>query len=249
MSKIETFNSAVSDAINKENEDYIAMYGTEDFIPEATIEDSEDFNCGALCNELEYLHTVSQYYTQCFNLDIAESENLESLITAFINLPRRSTLETDEIYRTRFKSIVNQSLNRRRGTKWAFMDALRYFMSNVDSNVQIIEQFDIENTYFQIRIEGTVSFDDVIFLDNPDTGFIDQNFIGGAGVGVVISYIGEIIDRIKAAGVDYDILFISQDRGTKTIDCVIGAIQQYKTIDASILRIESFTKTSDAVVA
>lgn len=248
MSMISTFNSAVSDAINKQSPDYLAIFGNPEFTPEIVIDESSDYNCGALANELEYMRYVTTYYSRSFSIDIAEDSNLDSLLNAFIDLPRRNRGEPDAIYRKRFRTIVNQSLNNRRTTKWAILDALRYFIANVTDAVQVIEIFEVTPTYFQLRIEGTVSYEDAIFLNNIDTGFIDQNFIGGEGVGEVISYIGELVDRIKAAGVDYDLIFVRQARLTKTSSMRIGRVQKYKTIRASIQKTVNSTKTISAMV-
>jgi len=245
---IETFNSAVSDVVDKKNEDYVAIIGIEGFEPESVIVDSDDFNCGALCNELEFLRTVSNYYVQSFDLDLAEDDNLDALITAFIDIPRRNTGESDEIYRKRFRSIAIEKSNPRRTTKWAIIDALSYFIGDPEQNLQVIELFEINNTYFEVRIEGAISYEEAIFLNNIAQAYVNQNFVGGSGVGSVISYIGEIIDRIKAAGVDYDIIFIEQDRFTKTSDCLIGTVQIYKSTDAVIKQTEQMTKISDATI-
>ncbi len=246
MSMIATFNRAVSNAINKRNADYVAIIGTEDFVPELTIVESEDFNCGGLCNELEFLRTVSNYYVQTFALDIASDENLDALIEAFVDLPRRNQGEADSIYRKRFRSIAVEKLNERRTTKWSIIDALTYFLDK--DSIQVIELFQVTNTYFELRIEGAISFDDAIFLNNTDQAYLNQNFIGGTGVGEVISYIGEIVDRIKAAGVDYDIIFINQYRVTKTVDTIIGSVQLYFTTNAVIKASSSITKTVDATI-
>jgi len=249
MSAIDTFNSTISNAINKQNPDYLAIFGNPEFVPAVEITKSSDFNCGALCNELENLRMVSTYFVRSFSLDIAEGGNLDALINAFIDLPRRNRGELDSIYRKRFKTIVNQSLNKRRTTKWAILDALRYFIADVTGAVQVIEIFEITSTYFQLRIEGTVSYEDAMFLNNIDTGYIDQNFIGGEGVGEVISYIGELVDRIKAAGVDYDLIFVKQRRVTKTSSMIIGTVQVYKTVKASVQKTISFNKTVNATIA
>lgn len=248
MSKIETFNSAVSDAVNKENTDYKAIFGATEFTPEATIVDSDDYNCGALCNELEFLRTVSNYYVQSFDLDIAEDENLDALIEAFVDIPRRTRAELDSVYRNRFRAVVVEQLNRRRTTRWALLDALRYFITDVTSSVQVVEIFEVTPTYFELRIEGTESFEDALFLNNPDQGYLDNNFVGGVGIGEVISYIGELIDAIKAGGVDYDILFIHQDRLTKTVDMRIGSVQMYKAIIAVVKASSQVTKIVNATI-
>jgi len=247
MGIISTFNKAVSDAVNKTGETYVAIIGSEDFTPEPVIEESSDFNCGALCNELEYLRTVSNYFVQSFDLDIAEDENLDILVSAFLNLPRRNRAEPDETFRKRYRAIAIQQSNPRRTTRWAIIDALTYFIVDT-TTIQVVEQFDSKNLYFQVRIEGAQDFTESIFLNNTNQAYVNQNFVGGDGVGAVISYVGELIDRIRAAGVDFDLVFIKQFRFTKTIDAFIGTVQFYKTIDAVVRGTVQMTKTSDATV-
>ncbi len=249
MSMIETVNRAISSAINKQNADYMALFGNPEFIPEVEVTKSSDFKCGALANELEYLRSVSEYYARSFAIDTATDENLDALLNAFIDIPRRNRGEPDDTYRKRFRTIVNQSLNYRRGTKWAIMDALKYFIDDVTNAVQVIEVFEVSPTYFQLRIEGAVSYDSAIFLNNIETGYLDNDVIGGEGVGEVISYVGELVDHIKAAGVDYDLLFINQKRFTKTVAMTIGSVQRYKQVNAIVSRIEKTTKIANAVIA
>jgi len=247
MSMIQTFNKAVSKAINQDGEFYEALIGDEQFIPESTIAESSDFNCGGLCNELEYLRKVSEYYTQSFDLDIAEDENLEALVTSFIDLPRRNRAEGDDIYRKRYRSIANAKTNNRRITKWAIIDAIREF--GLDPNgIQIIEKFDSTALYFEVRIEGAIDYTSSIFVNSLDSGFIGANFIGGSGVGYIITFLGDIIDRIKAAGVDFDILFIIQDRFTVPVDAFIGRVQMYINIDSHIKASSSVISTIDATI-
>lgn len=247
MGTITTFNKAVSDAINKTDETYVAIIGSEDSTPEPVIVDSYDYNCGALCNELEYLRAVSNYYVQSFDLDIAEGENLDLLVNTFIDLPRRNRGEDDDIYRKRFRAIAIEQSNPRRTTKWAILDALSYFITD-PTKIQVIELFGSQNLYFQVRIEGAQDLSETIFLDNEEQAYLDQNYVGGEGIGAIISYVGEIVDRIRAAGVDFDILFISQGSFFKTSDTLIGTVQIYKTVDATIRVEVQITKTSDAVI-
>jgi hypothetical protein len=247
MSIIETFNKAVSDAVNKEGDMYIALIGAEDFTPEATIDESDDYNCGALCNELEYLRATSNYYVRSFDIDIAEDDNLDSLLNAFLDLPRRNDGEPDDVYRNRFRFIAIEKTNPRRTTRWAILDAISYFLPDA-TKVQIVEPFDSQNLYFQMRIEGAVDYDSAIIINNVEQGYINQNFVGGEGIGETISYLGELIDRIRAAGVDFDLLFINQYSTTKSIDAIIGRIQIYKTIGATIRAPYSTTKSIDAII-
>jgi hypothetical protein len=242
---IHTFNLAISDAVNKEDPNYEAIIGTEDYTPESIIIESSDFNCGALCNELEFLRVVSNYYVQSLDIDIAENENLNTLINAFLNLPRRDEGEADSTYRNRFRAICNQQLNPHRTTRWAILNAISYFVSDA-SLVQLIEP-EGTNLYFQIRLEGTISEENLFYLDTVQ-GYLDHYFIGGVGIGYIVSFLGDIIDRIKAAGVDYDILFINQSSIEKTSSAMIGSVQIYKSINATIKGTSNTTKSVDATV-
>jgi hypothetical protein len=247
MSMIKTFNRAVSQAVNRNDETYRAMFGSEDAIPEVTIEESSDFNSGALANELEFLRAVSNYYIQSFDLDVAQSDNLDELVSAFVNLPRRNRGEEDQIFRNRFRSIVVQQTYPRRTNRWAIIQAISHFIDDL-STVQIIENFDNDNMYFEIRIEGGVDFDTALFLDDIEQGYVEQNYIGGEGIGPIITYLGTIVERIKASGVDFDIVFIRQDRFTKTSATNIGSVQKYLDISAWVQLVSQSVKTIDAQV-
>lgn len=233
-------------SIDTDAEFYATFIGKSEFSPELVITQSSDFNCGAICNELEYARKTTQYYTTCLYVDTAESENLDILINSFVDLPRRNRVEADSIYRDRYKCLVVAQTNYRRCTPWAIRDAILHFI-DAPETVQVIENFDDQTNYFQIRIEGA-EVEGVIFIDSVETGFIDQNFIGGSGVGAIISYLGEMIDRIKCSGVDYDIFFISQDRFTVVGNARIGAIQKYIIGNATVLGSNSFTKIGNAQV-
>ncbi len=247
MAFIDVFNKAVSSTINKEGDFYTVLVGSTDFTPDIVVDSSDDINCGALCNELEYARLVSNYYVQSLALETAESGNLEDLIFTFINLPRNNQAESDTVFRNRFRFIVNQRANPRRTTRGAIIDALSHFLVDTDI-IQIVEPFSMNNLYFQVRLEGVVSVVDSLFINSLTQGFIDQNFISGPGIGEVISYVGLLIERIKAAGVDFDILFIDQDSVTLDSDCIIGTVQMYLDSDALVLLVGSMTLNSDAVV-
>src|SRR3989304_7656369 len=177
MNVIDLFNTAVSAKINKHDLLYETWFGKIDFTPEVIIIDSEDFNCGAICNEFEYARLVSQYFIDSFDIDKAEGGELTDLILRFIDLPRRGSFESDESYRSRFKFIVVQNSNEARTTKWAILDALKYYIPNVSENVQIVENFDSSNLYFQIRIEGEIISEGILFLNSETQGFTNYNFV------------------------------------------------------------------------
>jgi hypothetical protein len=245
---IDVFNSTVSDVINKYDSTYEAWIGAENFVPESQILVSEDFNCGAICNELEFARVVGDYYVESLDLELAESSELGDLINAFIDLPRRGNFEADDIFRDRFKFIVVQQVNNKRTTRWAILDALKYFVADVANDVQLIEPFDSQNLYFQIRVEASDATEDIIFLNNIESAWVDQNFLGGPSIGSIITYLGDLLNRIKAAGVDFDIIFVDQDRFTLTSDTTIGTIQAYKSVDVTIKASISTTKTINATI-
>lgn len=246
MNIIDIFNSTVSDAVNKSSEFYETFIGKVDFMPEVTIVEPDDIKCGALCNELEFARLVSTYYVQALSLIGAEAEELEDFTTAFIDLPRRGDVESDATYRDRFRFIITEKANKRRTTKWAILDALSYFVDA--SQVQLIEIFNSSNLYFQVRFDGAVNYDDTIFINNTEQAYVGQDFVGGAGIGEVITYVDELIQRIKAAGVDFDVYFIDQSSFTKPSDAKIGTVQMYKSSDTTILAHLQIDKTSDAII-
>lgn len=247
MSMIDVFNKAVPSTIDKSSSFYETWIGKTDFTPELIVDESSDYNCGAVCNELEFVRTVSDYHVESFDIDSAEGENLDAVVLAVVELPRNNEAESDASYRRRFRLIVNQKVNPRRTTRGAIIDALSYYVASED-DIQVVEPFDTSSHYFELRLEGVNNFEDAVFLNNTEIGFIDQNFIGGPGVGEVITYVGDLIDRIKAIGVDFDVMFIEQNSVTLNSDVVIGTVQKYLNSDANVKAVLSVTKTSDAIV-
>jgi len=244
---IRVWNTNISEEINREGAFYKTWIGRDPFTPESTIVTSDDYNCGAICNELEFVRLVSDYYVESLSVDKAEDEELQDLILTFVDMPRRNQLEADATYRLRYKFVVIEKANRRRTTRWAILDAISYFIADMDT-VQVVEIFDVKEMYFQVRIEGVVITEDAIFINNTAQAYVDQNFIGGPGVGEVISYIGELIQMIKAAGVDFDVMFVDQNRTTLDSDCIIGTVQKYLSSDAKIKATMSTTLNSDAKI-
>lgn len=244
---IELMNKALPRRINRGGGIHTAIVGREDFTPESVISESADFNCGAMCNEFEFARKVTRYYASSLRIDNAEGEELDELVVNLIDLPRRSRSEEDSVYRNRFKFLVVAKTNPRRITKWAILDSISYFVSD-STQVQLIEPFGSSGQYFQVRLEGVELSEGALAIDDPLAGYLDSGFLGGPGIGADISYIGALIDRIKAAGVDFDILFINQDRVELTSSMVIGAVQMYMSSDATIRAIRSITSTSDAEI-
>lgn len=243
---VELMNKTLPKRINRGGSVHTALVGQEDFIPESTISDSSNFNCGALCNEFEFARKVTRYYASALRIDNAEGEELDALITNLIDLPRRSRSEEDAVYRSRFKFLVVAKTNYRRITKWSILDSVSYFI--LPENVEIVEPFNDRGQYFQVRLKGIELSEGALSLDDEVDGYLDNNFLAGPGIGAEVSYIGALVDRVKAAGVDFDLLFISQYQTSLTSDMRIGTVQRYMTSDSTIHAIRSVTKTADAEI-
>ena len=248
MTMIELFNSNISDAINKTDDLYKSWFGDSDFEPETTIVESEDFNCGAICNELEYAKLVVDSYTKSLDVNQASGDELSLLINTFINLPRRGQYESDLTFRKRFNFLVTDKTHPRRITKWSILKALSYFIDNYEETVQLIEPFDSNNLYFQIRIEAPVDTAETLTLNSTLSGFLNQFYLGGPTLGAVDTFLLDLLNRIKAQGVDFDVVFVDQYTIEKTSSAIIGTIQMYKIVNAVIKAAIFITKTSDAYI-
>ncbi len=196
---------------------------------------------------MEFLSAYGKYFVDSTVLDTAAGPELETLVWSLLNLPRRGAVESDFVYRARFKAILTELTNKARTTKWAIRDALSYFIPLV--NIDVVEFFDVYNNYFQVRFNGAYDFESILFLDDPESGYLDQDYLGGIGIGSPVSYVGEILNRIKAAGVAYDVFLVLKTQVTKNVNARVGKVQIYKTTlaDIKVLGVQ-FTKTVNARV-
>jgi hypothetical protein len=247
MSVIKRINSNIPRPVNKTSPVYQTIFGIDPFTPEVVILEPADYNCGAIANELEFLNAYGNYFVGSTMLDTAAGPELETLVAALLNLPRRGAVESDTVYRARFKSILAELTNPARTTKWAIRDALSYFVPI--ANIDVVEFFDIYNNYFQVRFNGAYDFESILFLDDPESGYLDQDYLGGVGIGSPVSYVGEIINRIKAGGVAYDVFLVTKTQIAKNVNARVGKVQIYKTTlaDIKVLGVQ-FTKTVNARV-
>ena len=239
---ISTFNKGVSEFIDKMDSFYEAYFGAENFVPNGTIVRSSDFNCGALGNELEMARTFGNYIVSCLDYTKAEGSELQDIIDALVDLPRRGSFEDDATYRLRYEFIVVQKGNPTRTTKSAILDAISYFVSDI-STVEIFEP-QVNDTEFQIRIRGVSATSDILALDNLSDGFLDINYIGGQSIGAAVTFIGALIQRIKAAGVDFSVVFINRYSISLTSSMTIGSVQKYLTSNIDFLAHRTLTFTS-----
>lgn len=220
---IDLINSNISKKINKEGEVYKALIGDTFFTPASPITDSGDYACGAVANEIEYARLQTTNLVNSFHIADAEDEMLEFLVMALINLPRRGSSESDTVYRQRFNCVVRQGTNTTRCTGGAMHDAI-IELGLTDSQFHFFEKFDDISRFFQLRLVGVpVVGAAVMFIDSMKTGFLDQYFMGGLGIGSLQTYITPLIKKIKALGVRFEIKIVSSDTETRTSDATITA--------------------------
>ncbi len=189
--------------VNVKSTEYRALIGEREITENSEMESSEDFQNGALVNESEYLRRFLRKQINSLRLENATGDGLDLLIQEFIDLPRFTEFEEDDIYRNRFRAIAVQGSKHIWTTRAAIKAALQYFLPE-GTSVQLFEPEQINgNPVLSIRFfrEGSSAFDPVII----DQTAIDQANIGGILVNIPQSVLTIIIQRIKAAGVEVQV--------------------------------------------
>ena len=242
---IEEINAgAIPAYLNTGNAIYEAIIGQANFVPNVTIVQSSDYNCGALCNELEYARFIGVYRTGATVAADATGPDLETTINTFLNLPRRGSTEPDANYLERFNAIIAQQQVARRTTKTAIAQALSYLVP-IDS-IDVVEWFDSENCYFQVRIAGQANFTNALYYD---VSYYDNSYYGGFGAGTPTPIFEEIVQRIKAAGVNFSIFYVSRNTLSTNIACIVGSKFVTLSIAVACRNTNSTSTTIAATVA
>jgi hypothetical protein len=133
---IDELNAKMPTYFNLDNPEYKAIWGKIDYTPRATIEGSEDYRCGAIANELEYLRSTTDYITKTYDPDDIDGVFLEILVERFAGIERLVD-ESDEGLRNRFYALFRRGGN----TSWIagsmVLDVLGYFFSS--DNLYLVE--------------------------------------------------------------------------------------------------------------
>lgn len=199
MSVIERLNRDIHPVFDRTDEIYVAMFGSEDSEPLAVIDSSEDVNCGAICNELEFVKKSASYFSHAVLAHAAEGEERDRAINALVALPRRGQIEDDETFLSRFRSLLVAQGFPRRVTRGAIRHALSHLGTLTVGRVRLWEQFDDNvQPQIEIRLDGAGTGDPVVLGQSYLGG---QFYMGGFGVGALVAYLSSIISRIRAAGV------------------------------------------------
>ena len=206
------YDQAFPTPVNRGGEVYTAVIGDVLSESNAVIESAEDFNCGALSNELEYARHMCDYIVGSIVVDVAIGFELDTVINQYVDLGRRSSIESDEAYRNRFKCLVVQGAHPKRQTIGSITEALRYILGDLVT-FEIREPFDVQSQYFEVRVVGVPAVIETLFaIESEDTGAIEQDAIAGTGVAMVGGaaeiVLNQLLQRIKPAGVTAEVVII-----------------------------------------
>lgn len=144
--------------LNLYNADYEALIGTTDYTEEPVIEESADFNCGAIVNELEMLRA---YIAQVVGYDDpvgAEDDWLDKIVEFFLTI-ERFLQETDAALLNRFNSLILRKETTPWQTTWCIEDVFSYFFNYDD--IYVIENFieDGDNLLLNSDLEDVTGSD------------------------------------------------------------------------------------------
>jgi hypothetical protein len=151
MSVIEDLNWVMPTSLDKTTDEYIAIFGNEAFTPISPIEESSDFQCGGVANELEYVKGFIDYITRTNDLDDFQGTYLEKIIYWFTGLTRWFQ-ETDASFIHRFKALVERGGNLSWITTWMLRDVFEYFF---EQDIYVIENYVLD----ELILDGSFETD------------------------------------------------------------------------------------------
>jgi len=117
--------------VNKDGDAYKAIVGKTVYSESLPIEESADYNCGAIANEFELLRAYLDQLITYFDSDAAEEEYLEILVDFLLGLARIFD-ESDSNLRDRLNAYLRRNGNPRWMTIWSMIDIFSYFFTAAD---------------------------------------------------------------------------------------------------------------------
>ena len=135
---LETLNERMPALVDISDEVYEALFGKINFVPNSLIATSDDYQCGAICNELEYLRGYINRMSASTNIDNMEGTLLDTIVDFFTHLVRIWD-ETDANLLNRFHALIRRKANPRWMTTWSMMDAFSYFFDK--ASIYLIENY------------------------------------------------------------------------------------------------------------
>jgi len=129
MSQISEVNENILTKILKTDEFYQALWGKEDFTPDTTITTPDNYNCGAIANQLEYVYDFVREITGR-ELDELPEPYIDIVVYFFTGL-KRFTEEADLDLIRRMESLIVREDNwrsERFGTPWDIKNVFSYYL-------------------------------------------------------------------------------------------------------------------------
>lgn len=129
MSQISEVNEHILTKILKNDPFYEALWGKEDFTPEVTIVDPDDYNCGAICNQLEWVYDYIREITES-DLDNLAEPYIDVIVYFFTGLKRFEN-EPDVDFLRRMESFLIREdtwRSERFGTPWDIKNVFSYYL-------------------------------------------------------------------------------------------------------------------------
>lgn len=142
MSIIQELNNKMPACLNTNDTVYQALFGKEDFTPAAKITSPDDYGCGAVANEFEYLYQYINDLCAMDGIDKLERSYLDILVGVFTTL-KRFWSEDDTWFRKRFYAILRRNGNKRWDTPWSIVDVFSYYFDR--ERIFLIENPPTEN--------------------------------------------------------------------------------------------------------
>lgn len=171
MSQIEELNQLMPTELDKTTDEYLSIFGDEDFVANSPIEDSSDFQCGAIANELEYVVGFVDYITKTQDIDDFYDVYLDKVVAFFTGLSRGSS-ETDAELRLRFRALVERKNNPSWITTWMIRDVFSYFFD--EDIIYVTENYTLD----ELITDGSFELDPTTNWIVNETGGSTIDFVG-----------------------------------------------------------------------
>lgn len=129
MSQISEINEQILTKIDKTDEFYQALWGKEDFTPEEVITEPNDYNCGAIANQLEYINGYIEEITGFTLLELPDPY-VDIAVFFFTGLKRFPDEATGDLLRRVYSLLIREAewRSERFGTPWDIKNVFAYYV-------------------------------------------------------------------------------------------------------------------------
>lgn len=130
MSQITEINQQILQVISKTNSFYETLWGRVDFTPALTITEPNDYRCGAIANQLEYLYAWIEEITGLTLAEIPEP-NIDIIVYFFSGIRRYPGEDVDRLLLRMNSLLIREADWRsvRMGTPWDIKNVFSYYVS------------------------------------------------------------------------------------------------------------------------